>query len=97
MKNTILAKARRTLTSVLPVSKDRRGECIDCGECCKLPTKCLFLRHKADGSSYCLAYKFRPFNCRKYPRTKSEFLTADTCGFRFEEKPQILGTRPAKP
>ncbi|MCJ7776709.1 MAG: hypothetical protein MUP16_00095 [Sedimentisphaerales bacterium] len=88
MKNTIIAKAKRTLTSVLPVSKDRRGACIACGECCKLPIKCPFLRYKADGSSYCLAYRFRPLNCRKYPRTKSEFLTADMCGFRFEEKPE---------
>ncbi len=88
MKNTVLAKAKRMFTSVLPVSKDRRGACIDCGECCKLPTKCPFLRYKADGSSYCRVYRFRPLNCRKYPRTKSEFITADTCGFRFEDQPE---------
>jgi Fe-S-cluster containining protein len=88
MKNTVLAKAKRTFTSVLPVSKDRQGACIGCGQCCKLPAKCLFLEYRADGSSYCRAYGFRPLNCRKYPRTKLEFLTADTCGFRFEDQPE---------
>ena len=77
------AKIKRTLTSVLPVSPDRRGNCIACGACCKLPNRCWFLRYDSDGHSYCAAYALRPLNCRKYPRTASESLTADTCGFRF--------------
>ena len=83
VKDTMVTKAKRTVTSVLPVSQSRSGECIDCGECCKLPNVCPFLKRRADGSSYCSIYRFRPLNCRKYPRTESEFLTADTCGFRF--------------
>ena len=83
-KNTWLARAGRTFTAVLPVSKNRRGECIACGSCCKLPNTCPFLKYGADGKSYCTIYAVRPLNCRKYPRTHSELITADTCGFKFE-------------
>jgi len=81
-RNTWLAKIKRTFTSVLPVSKNRIGRCISCGECCKLPNVCFFLRYKSD-KAYCAIYPFRPLNCRKYPRVKSEHITKDTCGFRF--------------
>jgi Fe-S-cluster containining protein len=80
----MIAKAKRTITSVLPVSERRKGTCINCGACCKLPNICPFLEYRADGKSYCTIYPIRPLNCRKYPRTKSEFITADTCGFRFQ-------------
>jgi hypothetical protein len=73
---------------VLPVSKTRIGHCIGCGACCKLPTPCLFLKTGADGLSFCAIYPARPLNCRKYPRTPSEWLTSDTCGFRFEPQPE---------
>ena len=33
----------RTFTSVLPVSRERRGQCHGCGACCKLPYVCPFL------------------------------------------------------
>ena len=82
--NTVIAKTKRTLTSVLPVSKKRKGACVNCGACCKLPYVCPFLKHKPDGRSYCEIYPIRPLNCRRYPRAESEFSTADTCGFRFE-------------
>ena len=82
--NTWLARIKRTFASVLPVSKTREGKCINCGQCCRLPNVCPFLRYRPDGSSYCFIYAVRPLNCRKYPRTKSEFITADTCGYRFE-------------
>ncbi|MDO9465244.1 MAG: hypothetical protein Q7J67_08115 [bacterium] len=45
----------------------------------------MFLRYYSDGQSYCAIYSFRPSSCRKYPRTSSEFLTAEVCGYRFEE------------
>ncbi len=80
----MIAKARRTITSVLPISERRMGECVNCGGCCKLPNVCPFLEYNPDGSSCCMIYSIRPLNCRKYPRAESEFLTADTCGFRFE-------------
>ena len=82
--NTVIAKTKRTLTSVLPVSRKRKGACVNCGECCKLPHVCPFLKHKPGGHSCCDIYPIRPLNCRKYPRAKSELSTADTCGFRFE-------------
>lgn len=87
----MLAKLRRTLTSVLPVCSTRRGQCRGCGECCKLPVPCPFLRYHEDGRSYCRIYRFRPLNCRKYPRTNDECLTAPTCGFYFEQQQPAAG------
>jgi Fe-S-cluster containining protein len=83
-ENTWSAKIKRTCTSILPVSKSRKGECVNCGECCKLPNICPFLKFKEDGTSCCLIYAFRPLNCRKYPRAESEFITAGECGYRFD-------------
>jgi Fe-S-cluster containining protein len=83
-RNTWAAKLKRTLTCLLPVSKDRQGHCVNCGACCKLPNVCAFLKTGADGKGYCSVYFLRPLNCRKYPRTKSELITAETCGFRFD-------------
>jgi len=81
--NTWRARAKRTLTSVLPVSKNRKGYCVSCGECCKLPNICPFLDYNNNKYS-CSIYPIRPLNCRKYPRTKSEHITKETCGFWFE-------------
>ena len=83
-KNTWPAKIRRTLTAVLPVSERRKGQCVNCGACCKLPNECPFLRYEPDGKAFCSIYRIRPLNCRKYPRTESESVTADTCGYKFE-------------
>jgi len=83
-RNSWSAKMKRTFTSVLPVSDKRKGQCDSCGACCKLPNVCPFLRYKPDGKSYCSVYAIRPLNCRKYPRTESEFITEDTCGYRFQ-------------
>jgi len=83
-RNNWVRKMGRTATSILPVSKNRTGKCINCGECCKLPVKCIFLKYRPNGESFCFIHKTRPPNCRKYPRTKSECLTQDTCGYRFE-------------
>lgn len=82
-KNTWSAKVKRTITAVLPVFKNRRGKCINCGACCRLPTMCYFLKFDRDGKSYCSIHPIRPLNCRKYPRTKEEFITEETCGFKF--------------
>ena len=83
-KNTWAAKAKRTLTSLLPVSEDRKGHCRNCGACCRLPVDCPFIKEGSDGKVFCSIYAIRPLNCRKYPRTKSELITADTCGHSFE-------------
>lgn len=79
MKNKLV----RLGTSLLPVAPDRRGTCNRCGECCKLPYPCPFLRYDAEGLSSCAIYRVRPPSCRKYPRTAAENLTAETCGFYF--------------
>ena len=83
-KNSLFAKTKRTLTSILPISQRREGECVNCGECCKLLNICPFLKYESDKKSYCAVYKIRPLNCRKYPRTASEFITLDTCGYKFK-------------
>lgn len=83
-RNTWGAKIKRTFTSVLPVSKRRRGRCVHCGACCKLPNPCPFIKSNGDGKIYCSVYPLRPLNCRKYPRTESELITADTCGYHFD-------------
>jgi len=83
-RNTWPAKVKRTLTCVLPISENRKGDCVNCGACCKLPNVCPFLRYNSDGKAYCAIYIIRPLNCRKYPRTENEFITKETCGYRFE-------------
>lgn len=91
-------KLKRFLTSLLPVAENRRGECNRCGACCKLPFPCPFLRFDEEGLSACSAYLVRPPSCRKYPRTESEQLTPETCGYYFvgidELRGQLRDTRP---
>jgi Fe-S-cluster containining protein len=82
--NTWAAKIRRTFTSVLPVAKNRRGKCIRCGACCKLPNVCPWLRYDAQGKAICKIYPIRSLNCRKYPRTESEHITTSSCGHYFD-------------
>ncbi len=79
MKN----KLKRLTTSLFPVAHNRRGECNRCGQCCKLPYPCPFLRFDDEGLSSCAVYAVRPPSCRKYPRTASENLTPETCGYYF--------------
>jgi Fe-S-cluster containining protein len=92
------AKLKRFLTSLLPVAENRRGECNRCGQCCKLPFPCPFLRFDEQGLSSCAVYYARPPSCRKYPRTAVENLTPDTCGFYFlspeQMRDQIRAARP---
>ena len=85
LKNAMPAKLKRTVTSLLPVDKSRKGNCRRCGACCKLPNTCPFLSIDELGLSVCKIYWLRPPSCRKYPRTKSELLTADTCGYSFDK------------
>jgi uncharacterized protein len=83
------AKMKRFLTSLLPVAESRRGECNRCGQCCKLPFPCPFLRFDDGGLSSCAAYLVRPPSCRKYPRTATENLTPETCGYYFISPDQL--------
>ncbi len=84
-KNTWAAKLKRTVTAFLPVSSKRRGQCLRCGACCKLPNVCHWLRFDAQGKAICKIYHLRPMNCRKYPRTGSEHITSTSCGIHFEK------------
>jgi len=83
MKNNYASKIVRTITSILPLQKGRKGSCNNCSECCKLPNPCIFLDYKGD-KAICKIYKFRPLNCRKYPRSAKEHITQENCGFYFE-------------
>ena len=87
-------KIKRLATSLLPVAPNRVGDCNRCGECCKLPYPCPFLRYDADGLSMCAIYTFRPPSCRKYPRTAEENLTPQVCGFSFVPTSQIVEVGP---
>ena len=84
MKNNYTAKIIRTITSVLPLQKGRKGPCKQCGECCKLPNPCIFLDYGENNKPICKIYKFRSLNCRKYPRSVKEHITQENCGFYFE-------------
>ena len=88
-------KFKRLATSFLPVDTNRRGECNRCGACCKLPYPCPFLRYDDQGLSSCAVYRFRPSSCRKYPRTESENLTPEQCGFYFVRQDEALTTPPS--
>ena len=85
-KNDWKAKLLRTLTSPLPVAKNRKGRCHDCGACCKLPTPCLFLGTRNNGKSYCKIHKIKPLVCRRYPQMEHHHVTKDVCGYWFEKK-----------
>ncbi|ESQ16679.1 MAG: hypothetical protein N838_05420 [Thiohalocapsa sp. PB-PSB1] len=89
----LLHKLKRFTTSLLPVDSGRRGECNRCGECCKLPFPCPFLRYDEQGLSTCAVYYARPPSCRKYPRVASENLTQETCGYYFVDV-QDIGMNP---
>jgi len=84
MKNNYASKMVRTLNSVKAIDASRKGLCKRCGECCKLPNRCIFLDYVGN-KSICKIYKFRPLNCRKYPRTVKEHITTETCGYYFED------------
>jgi len=91
----MLNKLKRLTTSLLPVDSNRGGECNRCGACCKLPYPCPFLRYDDQGLSSCAVYHFRPPSCRKYPRTESENLTPEQCGFYFVRQEETLSSPPS--
>jgi Fe-S-cluster containining protein len=88
-------KVQRFTTSLLPVDPGRRGDCNRCGECCKLPFPCPFLRYDDEGLASCAVYYARPPSCRKYPRTADENMTPATCGYYFVDVTEIGRATPA--
>ena len=75
----------RTAMAFFPVAENRRGKCRNCGACCQLPVKCFFLHFDSKGKSYCVIWKYRFLQCRKYPRTEKEWITPEKCGYRFKK------------
>ncbi len=88
----MLNKFKRLTTSLLPVDRNRRGACNRCGACCRLPFPCPFLRVDDEGLSSCAVYHLRPASCRKYPRTESENLTPERCGYYFLRSDEVQST-----
>lgn len=87
-QNNYRSKIKRTFTAIfLPVDKNRKGKCLQCGKCCRLPRKCFFLGQRKDGEFYCRIYPIRPPACRIYPRDKEESLV-DDCGHTFPDQNQ---------
>jgi Fe-S-cluster containining protein len=83
----MISKLRRTFTSFLPVEEGRAGKCNGCGACCELPVRCFFLKTDSKGNNTCSIYRFRPPNCRKFPRSPAQLEeVAETCSFSFENK-----------
>ena len=81
----MLKKLQRTFTAVLPVEEGRIGSCNGCGDCCKLPVRCTFLKRDANNNHTCGIYRFRPPNCRKFPRSPAQLETVkENCGFSFK-------------
>lgn len=83
-KTSSLGKAHRFFTAFLPVDEKRRGRCSRCGMCC-IKTNCRILEFDDDGNPHCPIRKFRPLQCRKYPRTEDELFTRQTCGYKFDK------------
>jgi hypothetical protein len=70
----------------------RKGECRQCGACCKLLYKCPFLIEK-DGLFSCKIYgKIRPINCIIFPINEKDIKDRNTvlpdipCGYFFENQ-----------
>ena len=80
----MLGKTYRFFTSFLSIDSKRKGKCTNCGAYCLLSIKCPFLKSDLNNMSYCSIYKYRPSQCRKYPRTEKEWATQDTCSYRFD-------------
>ncbi len=91
-----IQKVKRTFTAFLPVEKNRQGECVRCGECCKMGWACPFLKYVEDDGkklAACGIRHIRPMNCRSYPRIKSEQLVFP-CGYCFENGARKKESKP---
>ena len=78
--NEIITKSQQFLECLLPVAKNRVGECQQCGRCCKLVMKCIFFRNNR-----CIIYNIRPPQCRKSPRTV-KYLKEGCPGYSFTKR-----------
>ena len=75
----------------------RQGQCLRCGQCCKLLYVCPHLETSPDGSTGCCIHENRPINCRIFPVDSRDLADRDLlngspgsppCGFNFPQKPK---------
>jgi len=57
----------------------RHGGCLNCGTCCRLPVRCIFLF-----KNRCMIHINRPKQCREYPSRPGQ-LVSFKCGYSFEK------------
>ncbi len=63
--------------------KQRFGECVQCGKCCKLPFRCPFLIGD-DNNLRCAIYNGRPGQCRAFPIDERDLADVNyQCGYFF--------------
>ncbi len=58
----------------------RKGECAECGTCCRLPIPCLFFY-----GNHCLIHNRRPRQCGEFPAGPEDLVSYD-CGYRFKKR-----------
>ncbi len=57
----------------------RKGDCNECGTCCRLPVPCLFFF-----GNRCLIHKIRPKQCKEFPDEPKQ-LVSYKCGYYFDK------------
>ena len=75
-------KTYRFFAAFFPIDNKRKGKCKRCGKCCQ-KANCKFLEFDDRGKACCPIHKYRPLQCRKYPRSKKELFTHPVCGYKF--------------
>jgi len=78
-QNNWQSKIVRTVNCLKPIDTARSGNCSQCGKCCRMPNKCVFLNKE----NKCSVYGMRPLNCRKYPRCSKEQVDNQGCTYSF--------------
>ena len=87
----LMGQARRQFLSrfrpgyVARMRKLRRGDCRNCGSCCRLTFHCPFLTSQ----KRCVIYSHRTLTCRNFPIDARDLeLTRVPCGHYFDSEPE---------
>lgn len=87
---TLLRKAERYFlckkwkSYVYRKELSRSGRCLQCGRCCRLLLRCIFLEYR-DGKANCTIYQIRSEQCRAFPINQRDVDgIGKGCGFKFE-------------
>ena len=75
----MLGKLWRRIVSRRSKASTRQGECVNCGACCRIPVRCVFLFKKK-----CMIHHNRPKQCRTFPSEPGQ-LVSYKCGYFFKE------------